>query len=180
MGGKTQQNISDRGGSKGNVKRYKYSFDAKSFDLSLSPFPMALYFYCIIEIFAANLFTKTRIKQLMQYELTAGYYHKFLGLIQSRIGGLLSGSGLTNQIGTFCTLFMCITILLNMGYTVTQISQKFDFMVTGDDLVIFSDDVLLHHKFIEDALDLFGIEYKLDEDLIGTPTNDSYEFAGSH
>uniref|UniRef100_A0A2V0RBL4 RdRp catalytic domain-containing protein n=1 Tax=viral metagenome TaxID=1070528 RepID=A0A2V0RBL4_9ZZZZ len=179
MGGKTQLHLRNRCQTVKNKGRYKYSFDASSFDQTLSCFVMSLFFESIITLFSANSFTATRIKQLMRYELTAGYYHYSFRVIRRRIGGLLSGSGLTNQIGTFCTLFMAICNLLCMGFTINQILNNFDFMVTGDDLVIFSDSELDYEEFINLSHENFGIVYNLDPELIGTPINDVFEFAGS-
>jgi hypothetical protein len=179
MGGKTQSHIRERSQSTKNIRRYKYSFDASSFDQTLPGFVIGLFFECIISIFAVDKYTIDRVRQLMRYELIAGYFHSSFRVIRRRIGGLLSGSGLTNQIGTFSTLFMAICQLLCMGYTVKQISEKFDFMVTGDDLVIFSDESLDYELFIKLSYENFGIVYNLDVDVIGSPTNDTFEFAGS-
>lgn len=179
MGGKTQQRLSDRCQLPKNKRRYKYSFDASSFDQTLPGFCMSLMFDSVIVLFAENEFTKRRILMLRKYELTAGYFHKFLKVIKRRIGGLLSGSGLTNQLGTFCSLFMTIVTLLSMGYTISQIESEFDFMVTGDDLVIFSNNVIDYEAFINKSSENFGIVYNLNTDLIGSPTKDVFEFAGS-
>lgn len=179
MGGKTQSHLGDRCQTEDNKRRFKYGFDATSFDQTLPGFVLILFFSSILFLFSANSFTYERIKMLMKYELCAGYFHKSFRHIRRRIGGLLSGSGLTNQIGTFCTLFMAITDLLCMGFTVNDILTKFDFMVTGDDLVIFSDVELDYETFINLSFENFGIVYTLDIDKIGSPNNDIFEFAGS-
>lgn len=179
MGGKTQLHLRNRCQTPENLRRYKYSFDASSFDQTLPGFVICLFFECIISMFSANNFTIKRVRQLMRYELSAGYYHSSFRVIRRRIGGLLSGSGFTNQIGTFSTLFMATCELLCMGFTVDQILNKFDFMVTGDDLVIFSDTKLDYNEFIKLSHENFGIVYNLDADIIGTPDNDVFEFAGS-
>lgn len=179
MGGKTQQHLRNRCQKVKNKRRYKYSFDASSFDQTLPGFVMSLYFNSIIILFSANPFVSKRIIQLMRYELTAGYYHSSFRVIRRRIGGLLSGSGLTNQLGTFSTLFMAICSLLCMKFTINQIMNNFDFMVTGDDLVIFSDVELNYEMFIKLSHENFGIVYNLDIELVGSPTNDLFEFAGS-
>uniref|UniRef100_A0A2V0R991 RdRp catalytic domain-containing protein n=1 Tax=viral metagenome TaxID=1070528 RepID=A0A2V0R991_9ZZZZ len=179
MGGKTQSHIRARCQTKQNKGRYKYSFDASSFDQTLPAFVMGLFFFSIKVLFACNKFTQKRIHMLMRYELTAGYFHKSFRHIRRRIGGLLSGSGFTNQIGTFCSLFMAITTLLCMGFSIEQIRKKFDFMVTGDDLVIFSDVELDFDSFIQLSSENFGIVYTMNTEIIGTPDNDVFEFAGS-
>lgn len=179
MGGKTQLHLRNRCQTIQNKRRYKYSFDASSFDQTLPGFVMSLFFLSIDSLFSANNSTTIRIKQLMRYELIAGYYHSSFRVIKRRIGGLLSGSGLTNQLGTFSTTFMAICQLLCMGYTIDEISDNFDFMVTGDDLVIFSDSELDHGLFIKLSHENFGIVYNLDTELIGSPSNDVFEFAGS-
>jgi len=96
-----------------------------------------------------------------------------------KIHGLYSGSGFTNVIGTFVSQFVSVVILLKMGYSINQLQNKFDFMITGDDLVIYSDVELDYRLFIEYANNLFGIVYKLEVENIGTPDVDIFEFAGS-
>lgn len=117
--------------------------------------------------------------KLAYYEVFGGWYHKLFGKIIYKKKGLYSGSGFTNVLGTFISQFVAVIILLRMGYSIDQILKNFDFMITGDDLVIYSDFDLDYELFIEFAEKLFGIVYKLKIENIGTPNKNVFEFAGS-
>jgi len=172
--GLTQLDVSNK--VKSLYGELKGSLDASGFDLNYPAFYLIL-FFCVFEntIFKSSPVARRILKFLCWYAVNGVCYHKNFGIV-NRFGGLMSGSGLTNMLGTFGTV-------LN-GYLVDSYVKDFDISSlygSGDDLClsfinVICKDVLAKFCYYSSLFSNFSYE---GDSRVTLPAVNTVDFLGS-
>lgn len=166
-------------------------FDAKNFDHNTISLTVIILFFVFDLIYSKikddRMKTKLRkwnLRSLLSF-LTNSYFNPLTKRFHQRSAGIPSGSTWTNLVGTWCSLFSCIYVLI--GYFGIKYSDfmlgKIKFLSSGDDIVIAMSDLLYKsfdpERFVKLIQFHFRMVYEYDGSQYSPPGIDVLEFLGS-
>jgi hypothetical protein len=117
--------------------------------------------------------------------LTNCYFNPFTKRFYNRLAGIPSGSTWTNLVGTWCSLFSCIYVLIGyFNYTFEHFKNGLiAFLSSGDDIVIAISQSIIGlfdpERFVRLVQSCFLMEYEYDGSQYSPPGIDVLEFLGS-